>query len=55
MKEKILRKMIDYCLFNQRLGEFVKRYHRALIGLKKKEVVALWYIAKERARGLMSL
>lgn len=55
MKEKILRQMIDYCLFNQKLSEFAKRNHRAILGLKKKEIIALWYIAKEQARGLMCL
>ena len=55
MKEKILNKMIDYCLFNQKLSDFAKKYYRALIGLKKKEIVALWYMAKEQARGLMCL
>lgn len=55
MKEKILRKMIDYCLFNQRLTDFVKRYYRALIGLKKKEIIALWYYAQQQARELMCL
>jgi len=55
MKEKILRQMIDYCLFNQKLSDFVKRHYRALTGLKKKEIIALWYYAKQEARGLMCL
>lgn len=57
MKEKIFNKMIDYCLLDWKLKDFVKKYHRALIELKlkKQEIFALWFYAKQEARELISL